>query len=202
MKGYFKYQPVSKIMALLAVAFFVMSAVVLGSEPLGLNLRSLDMFLIGLSFLAGAIIFRSSFESSLEGGGPGSQTDLWPTIRSVKPERIVFGDGTASGTHLDIYGANFGEQDPNYISELSQVWLGVWQLKYDEKGRSRIELWQSQHIRVRLPTKEEAEKVSLTRDGQTILLVQDPHGRATAPRAVRLNTALDGTSGSAPPSAR
>jgi hypothetical protein len=199
-RDYFKDQPVSKIMALLAVAFFVIAAVALGPESFGLVLHSLDMLLIGLSFLTGAIIFRSSFESSLEVGGPSSQTDLWPTIRSVKPDCIALGDGKARHTQLDIYGANFGEQDPDSMSELSQVWLGVWSLKYDEKGKPRIELWQSEHIRVRLPTNEEAEKVSLTRDCQTILVVQDPSGRATAPRAMRLNTALDGPSGSAPPS--
>lgn len=51
------------------------------------------------------------------------QTDLWPTISSVVPDRIVFGDDTSGDKQLHIYGVNFGDQDPNATSEMSQVLL-------------------------------------------------------------------------------
>jgi hypothetical protein len=40
-----------------ALAFFVIAALALGIEPFGLQLRSVDMFLIGLSLLAETTIF-------------------------------------------------------------------------------------------------------------------------------------------------
>jgi hypothetical protein len=175
-RNYLKDHPISKIMTLLAVLSFTIAVSVSSL------LWSLKIALVGLSFFGGAIIFRFAFESSPEGEGPWSKSGLWPTISSIE-----LGEGTAV---LHIYGANLGGQDPSSMSEISQVWLDDRSLKYDENERPRIELWQSEHIRVRLPPKEEAHMAPVIehlvkQDGQAIVVVHDPYGRATAPHAVR-----------------
>jgi multidrug efflux pump subunit AcrA (membrane-fusion protein) len=75
------------------------------------------------------------------------QTTPPPAINSVTPQRIIAGKDFI----LDIAGANFGEENPSSLPQLCQVVLNGRPLTYDPQGKTRIEQWHPEWIRVKLP---------------------------------------------------
>jgi hypothetical protein len=146
-----------------------------------------------------------------------------PAVNSATPQRIILGKDPI----LDIAGANFGEENPYSMPQLCQVVLNGRPLTYDPQGKTRVEQWHPEWIRVKLPrvlsipsdalpeVKTEIEKVNeavieelrgfvpagSSGDVDVTLLVYDRSGRASQEKAMKVNFPFGPPPITAPPTA-